>query len=118
MTDLYFQMGIALAIVVGLIALLGVAMKKKQDKDSLMKMLGYQSLGPKKGIAAVRIGREVLLVGVTATDLKLLKSLDESQEEQGEPRPAQAAADKATVADISAKLQRLKAMKDMLYAVK
>ena len=114
MTDLYFQMGIALTLVIGMIVVLGMVLKKKQDKDGLMKILGYQSLGPKKGIAAVKIGQEVLLVGVTATDLKLLKSFDDPQEEQAPARMPE----KATVADITEKLKKLKALKETLYAVK
>jgi len=115
MTDLYFQMGMALALVVGMIALLGVFLRKRQEKDGLMKVLGYQSLGPKKGIAAVKIGQEVLLVGVTASDLKLLKSFDDPLED---PAPAKAAQPKSTIADIAERLGKLKAMKDALYAVK
>jgi flagellar protein FliO/FliZ len=111
---MYVQMGIALALVVGMIFLLGLVMKKKQEKDGLMKVLGYQSLGPKKGIAAVKIGQEVLLVGVTATDVKLLKSLDDAGDE---PAPVRSA-DRSSVADIAEKLNRLRAMKDALYAAK
>jgi flagellar biosynthetic protein FliO len=60
----------------GLIFLLGHFVKKKQGQGSLIKILGYQSLGPKKGLAIVRIGREAILLGVTANDIKLLKNLD------------------------------------------
>lgn len=114
MTDLYFQMAVALTLVIGMICLLGVAMKKKQGKEGLMTVLGYQSLGPKKGIAAVKIGQEVLLVGVTATDVKLLKSFDAPGEQEAPlTRP-----EKPTIAGITEKLNRLKAMKDTLYAAK
>lgn len=75
MIELYLQMGVALVLVSGLILLLGFAMKKKQTGKSIMKVLGYQSLGPKKGIAMVKVGQEVLVIGVTATDVKLLKTL-------------------------------------------
>jgi flagellar biogenesis protein FliO len=76
MIDLYLQTGIALILVSGLIVLLGLFTKKRQDKANLMNIMGYQSLGPKKGLAMVRVGEEVILVGVTATDVKLLKSMD------------------------------------------
>ncbi len=141
MMDLYLQMGIALILVSGVIILLGLFVKKRQDKEGLMKIMGYQSLGPKKGLAMVRVGREVLLVGVTATDVKLLKSMDRAMGEAGAEETA-AFADVATssgvreapqpqfdeelareqapargrviVADVSSTLHRLKALKDQL----
>ena len=114
MMDLYLNMGAALVVVSGVILLLGYALKKRQGGDSPMKVMGYQSLGPKKGIAMVKIGSEVLLVGVTATDVKLLKSMNPSVDEREEParpaRPAPAAA-KAITADAPDKLRKLRALK-------
>jgi flagellar biogenesis protein FliO len=80
MMNLYLHMGLALVLVSGLIVLLGLAVKKKQDKGGLMKVMGYQSLGPKKGMAMVRVGQEVLLLGVTANDVRLLKTLSNHDE--------------------------------------
>jgi flagellar biosynthetic protein FliO len=80
MIDLYLQMGFALLLVTGLIFGVGYVAKKNRRQGSLMKIMGYQSLGPKKGMAMVRIGREVLLLGVTATDIKLLKTMDPVEE--------------------------------------
>ena len=141
MMDLYLQMGIALILVSGLIVLCGLFVKKRQDREGLMKIMGYQSLGPKKGLAMVRVGREVLLVGVTATDVKLLKSMDRADAGTGamepeavaelaapsiarevpaprfddelarEQAPARA---RVIVADVSSTLSRLKALKDQL----
>ena len=117
MTDLYLQTGIGLVIVVGTIVLLGTFMKKRQEKDGLMKIMGYQSFGAKKGIAMVKIGQEVLLVSVTATDVKLLKTFDNvSEEPEAERLPTKTG--QATVADITDKLKKLRAMKDTLYAIK
>lgn len=143
MMDLYLQMGIALILVSGVIILFGLFVKKRQDKEGLMKIMGYQSLGPKKGLAMVRVGREVLLVGVTATDVKLLKSMDLAVGEAGAAETA-AFADtdmaapsgvreapqprfdeelareqaptkgRVIVADVSSTLHRLKALKDQL----
>ncbi len=123
MIDIYLHMGVALILVSGLIFLLGLFFKKRQDKESLMKIMGYQSLGPKKGIAMVKVGPEVLLVGVTATDIKLLKAMDAIVEEQETEAPQQ---QKKTLnvitADVSEKLQKLRALKgvlkDSLYAIK
>lgn len=86
MMDLYLHMGLALVLVSGLIFLLGLFVKKKQDKGSLMKIMGYQSLGPKKGMAMVKVGQEVLLLGVTANDVKLLKTLSGHDDETGHRR--------------------------------
>jgi len=110
MTDPYMQMLFALALVVCVILFMGLGLKKKRDMNGLMKVLAYQPLGQKKGIAAVQVGREVLLVGVTATDLKLLKTFDDNFDKGG--------VEKATAADITEKLKKLRAMKDTLYAVK
>jgi len=96
MMDLYLHMGLALILVSGLIFLVGMFVKKKQDKGSLMKILGYQSLGPKKGMAMVKVGQEVLLLGVTANDVKLLKTLNGLDEETGQSRSYEQVA--ATVA--------------------
>ncbi len=131
MIDLYLHMGVALILVSGLILLLGVFLKKRQNKESLMHVMGYQSLGPKKGIAMVKVGREVLLVGVTATDVKLLKSLDarmddpateqcaERRDSWDEPAPQTAG---VITADAPGRLGKLKALKnslkDTVYAVK
>jgi len=52
-----------------------------------VKITGDQSLGPKKGIAMVKVGPEVLLVGVTTTDIKLLKAKDTVIEEQEKEWP-------------------------------
>jgi len=86
MMDLYLHMGVALILVSGLIVLFGLFVKKKQDKGSVMKIMGYQSLGQKKGMAMVKVGQEVLLLGVTANDVKLLKTLSGLDEEIGHHR--------------------------------
>jgi len=123
MIDIYLHMGVALILVSGLIFLLGFFFKKRQDKVSLMKIMGYQSLGPKKGIAMVKVGPEVLLVSVTATDIKLLKAMDAIVEEQEEEAPQQPEKRRKVItADVSEKLQKLRALKgalkDSLYAIK
>ena len=123
MIDIYLHMGVALILVSGLILLLGLFFKKRQDKESLMKIMGYQSLGPKKGIAMVKVGPEVLLVGVTATDIKLLKAMDAIIEEPETEAPQQREKTANIItADVSEKLQKLRALKgalkDSLYAIK
>jgi len=115
MTDYsYLQMALALILVIGLIVALGFVAKKKQGPEGLMKIVGYQSLGQKKGIAAVKIGQEVLLVAVTATDLKLLKTFDYAEDENVRNKPSQ----QTSVAAAADNLMKLKALKDTLHAVK
>lgn len=105
MTYAYIQMGLALMAVIGLMLLLAFFLKKRQlGKSSMMNIMAYQSLGPKKGIAAIQVGHEVLLVGVTANDIKLLKSLDGALPEPGGERDA--------VRDIAEKLKSLRNMKE------
>jgi flagellar biogenesis protein FliO len=100
MTDIYIKMAIALIAVVGIICLMGFFLKKKQGKAGLMNILSYQSLGQRKGIAALKIGKEILLVGVTSTDIKLLKAYDEND------------LDTETVRHINDKLKRLKVIRE------
>jgi flagellar biogenesis protein FliO len=72
---------LALGLVVGLILFIGVFLGKRQEKTEIIKVLAYQSLGLKKGISAIKIGKEILVIGVTSSDFKLLKTLDESEVE-------------------------------------
>lgn len=102
MIGLYLQMAVALAVVIGLIIIIAIVLKKKQSKSPLMTVLSYQSFGPRKGIAALKIGAEILLVGITSTDLKLLKTFDENE------------LDPELVKDINEKLSKLRNIKKLL----
>ena len=108
MTNAYLQMVAALLGVLSLIVVAGHFLKKRQGGSGMMKVLSYLSLGPKNGIAAVKVGKEVLLIGVTPTDSKLLKNVDDVLEESGRPL--------ATLRNIDEKLKKLKTMKDRLHA--
>ncbi len=75
MTGTLIQMALATAAVVLLIIGLGrLAAKKQNGASGMFDMLGYRSLGPKKGITAMRVGPDVLILGVTATEIRLLTS--------------------------------------------
>jgi flagellar biogenesis protein FliO len=84
MITAYLQMAMALAAVVGLIVLIGFFLKKRQTTGGMMKVLAYQSLGQRKGLVAVKVGEEVLLLSVTSSDLRLLRTYD-SGEIKAEP---------------------------------
>lgn len=62
MTDNYLQLVVALAGIVALIFLTGFLYRKKQTKTGIMSILAYQSFGPRKGLAAIKIGNSVLLI--------------------------------------------------------
>ncbi|MEW6569713.1 MAG: flagellar biosynthetic protein FliO [Nitrospirota bacterium] len=102
MIEAYLQMAIALVAVVGIILVIGLFLRKKQGKTSLIHVLGYQSFGPRKGIAVLKIGADILLVGVTSTDLKLLRTFGENE------------FDPTIIKDITDKLNRLRKIKKRL----
>jgi LPXTG-motif cell wall-anchored protein len=79
MTGAILQSGGALLAVVLLIAGLSFLYRKRQKAPSMMKVVAYQSLGPKRGVAALKVGGEVLLLGVTQSECRLLKSLAEDE---------------------------------------
>lgn len=78
MTQEYLQMILALSGILILIGMLAYLARKKQLKSGLIDVVAYHSLGPRKGIAALRVGAEILIVGVTMTDIKLLTSFKAS----------------------------------------
>lgn len=78
MSDLYFQVITALGAVLGLIFLLAFFIRKRQVRDEIMKVIAYHPLGTRKGIAAMKVGEEVLLLGVTPSDIKLLRRYNAS----------------------------------------
>jgi flagellar biogenesis protein FliO len=94
MTGTYIQMAAALVFVILLIIGAGFVLNKKQNKFGLMSVVSYQPFGPKKGVAALKIGKEVLILGVTPTDMRLLKIFDENELELSENEGFQSKLDK------------------------
>lgn len=89
MTDLLLQTGAALGFVILLIgAAAWVYRKRKPGATGLIGLVAYQPFGPRRGVAAVRVGREVLILGVTNSDLKLFRVLDAAGFEEGAGTPA------------------------------
>ncbi len=99
MTELAFQMALALAFVIFLIYAISFVYKKKQKAANLLNLVAYQSFGQKMGVAAVRVGNEILVLGVTPTDMKLLKKI------QDKPGVNQ---EVASIADKVKKLRRIR----------
>ncbi len=79
MTGTYIQMASAFVFILLLIFAAMFILKKRQNKTGLMNIVGYQSLGPKKGVAALKIGGEVLMLGVTTNEIRLLKVYRENE---------------------------------------
>lgn len=73
MTGMYLQMAAALVFVVLLIIGAGMVLKRKQNRFGLISIVSYQPFGPKKGVAALKIGKEILILGVTSNEMRLLK---------------------------------------------
>jgi flagellar biogenesis protein FliO len=103
MTGTYLQMITALAAVIGMILVMRVFLKKRQGKPGMMNMVAYQAFGPRKGLAALKMGKEVLLLGVTSTDIRLLRTFDENE---FEARPNEA---------VNNNLKMLRDMKERLH---
>ncbi len=65
--------------VVGLIlsmVVLGVLFRRKQKQSHILRMVAYQSLGSKKGVAALQVGSEILLLGIMPTGIRVLKTME------------------------------------------
>ncbi len=73
------QAAAALAFVILLIVAAGYLIRKKQNRFGLMSVVSYQPFGQKKGVAALKIGGEVLILGVTQNDMRLLKVFKEDE---------------------------------------
>lgn len=79
MTGTYIQTVAALLFVIILIFAAGFIMKKKQNRFGFMNVVGYQPFGPKKGVAALKVGKEVLILGVTPNEMRLLRIFKEGE---------------------------------------
>lgn len=86
MSDLYIQVITALAVVLGLIFLFAFLLRKRHVRKEMMKVIAYHPLGTRKGIAAMKVGDDILLLGVTPADIKLLKRYNASDFETEEIR--------------------------------
>jgi flagellar biogenesis protein FliO len=79
MTGTYIQMAGALTFVLLLIFGVSYMVRKKQNRLDLMSVISYQNIGPKKGVAALKIGKEVLILGVTTNEVRLLKTFQDTE---------------------------------------
>ena len=77
MNSLLGQVSIALSFIILLIFIAALVYKKRQKGSGLISIVEYFSFGPKRGIAALKVGKEILIVGITLNEFRLLKTLDE-----------------------------------------
>ncbi len=105
MTEIIIQTGIALAFVVFLIFAVALLYKKRRKNIGILNLIAYQSLGQKMGVAALKIGGEVLILGITPTDFKLLRKLDEKAIEIEE---TETASNFGSIAERVKKIRRIK----------
>ncbi len=89
MTGTYLQMAAALVFVIILIVAAGYVLKRKQNRFGLMSIVGYQPFGTKKGVAALKVGSEILILGVTPNDMRLLKVYRDDELDLKEPESFQ-----------------------------
>jgi flagellar biogenesis protein FliO len=109
MNDILTQMFSALFIVIILIFGLSLIYKKRQKSAGLIDIIEYRSFGQKMGIAAMRINKEIFIMGITPTDMKVIERFGEEIIEK--PSINSAEKDKSS---ISRRIQRLKEMKESL----
>lgn len=102
MTETTFQMVFALAFVIFLIYAISFIYRKKHKSMNLINLVSYHSFGQKMGVAAVKVGNEILVLGVTPTDMKLLKKMPDLQSAKQE------------VTSIAGRVQKLRRMKEAL----
>ncbi len=79
--DLYLQIVISLLLVLGAVfVILGLWGRRYQRGSGLIDIVAYRSLDPRKGtaVAVVKVGREMLFLGITQSEIRLLRTLRES----------------------------------------
>lgn len=67
----------AVALVVILIFGISLLYKKKRRSSGLIELVEYRSFGQKLAVAAMRINKNVFILGITPNDMKVLDKIDE-----------------------------------------
>ncbi len=82
MMDSYIQMLFAFGAVLGLLLIFyGFTIRRRQAERGLINIIAYRVLDAKRGVAVavMKIGEELLFIGVTPNDMKVLKTLPERE---------------------------------------
>jgi len=76
---------LALGLIVGLLWLALRLARARRPQSGALTLLQYFPLGPRRGVAAIRAYDEVLVLGVTAQSIQLLRRLPAEQVPQSQP---------------------------------
>lgn len=82
MMDSYIKILFAFGAVLGLLLIFyGFAMRRRQAERSLINIIAYRVLDPRRGVAVavMKIGGELLFIGITPSDMKVLKTLSDTE---------------------------------------
>ncbi len=82
MMDSYIQMLFAFGAVLGLLLIFyGFTVRRRQAERGLINIIAYRVLDARRGVAVavMKIGEELLFIGVTPNDMKVLKTLPEGE---------------------------------------
>lgn len=74
--ELLKAMGALLIVLIVLVFVLRAVKGRILPQQGVIEMLHYQSLGPKRGLAIIRVAKEYLLVGVGDQGVSLLTKLE------------------------------------------
>ncbi len=79
MTIELLKIFMALVFVIGLIVLGSrlIINRASFGQNQILKTIGFLNLGPRKSIAVVKAGKEIMLLAITSNDIKLLKTYPE-----------------------------------------
>lgn len=81
MMDSYIQIVFASGFVIGLLLVFyGISLRKKRTEMGLINIVAYRIIDHKRGIgvAVLKIGGELLFVGITPGDMRVLKSMPDN----------------------------------------
>ncbi|MCX7792872.1 MAG: flagellar biosynthetic protein FliO [Thermodesulfovibrionales bacterium] len=82
MMDSYIQMVFAFGAVLGLLLIFyGFTLRRRQTERSLINIIAYRVLDPKRGVAVavMKIGEEILFIGITPNDMRILKKMPDTE---------------------------------------
>jgi flagellar biogenesis protein FliO len=77
MSNVFINTIPALFLVIILILAISLVYKKKRRYSGLIEMIEYRTFGQKLAIAAMRINKNIFILGITPNDMKVLDKMDE-----------------------------------------
>lgn len=80
--ELLKALAVLVIMLAGLYFLLKLLKQKMVPHKGMVEMLHYQSFGPKKGIAVIKIANDYMAVGIADQSISLLSKLDGESVEQ------------------------------------